>query len=129
MARGHRLNTSTVLEEVHGLSGLFRAVSASNLHSFVLPPPPSLICHLASVDVKQNGPPVLEKQQLKTHSVSETATEKSATKPLIMMWGLNVRRCRADLLEQTRCHGSLLVTMERLANTGTGQRGGTLLLP
>ena len=28
MARGHRLNTSIVLTAVHGLSGLFRAVSA-----------------------------------------------------------------------------------------------------
>ena len=28
MARGHRLNTSIVLAAVHGLSGLFRAVSA-----------------------------------------------------------------------------------------------------
>ena len=28
MARGHRLNTSVVLAAVHGLSGLFRAVSA-----------------------------------------------------------------------------------------------------
>ena len=28
MARGHHLNTSIVLAAVHGLSGLFRAVSA-----------------------------------------------------------------------------------------------------
>ena len=28
MARGHRLNTSIVLAAVHGLSGLFRALSA-----------------------------------------------------------------------------------------------------
>ena len=28
MSRGHRLNTSIVLAAVHGLSGLFRAVSA-----------------------------------------------------------------------------------------------------
>ena len=28
MARGHRLNTSIVLEAVYGLSGLFRVVSA-----------------------------------------------------------------------------------------------------
>ena len=62
MARGHRLNTSIVLAAVHGLSGLFRAVSAvepSAALSFHLPPTPtpspSLISHLASVDVKQNG--------------------------------------------------------------------------
>ena len=61
MARGHRLNTSVVLAAVHGLSGLFRAVSAFEPSLFrPLPPPPhppvspSLISHLASVDVKQN---------------------------------------------------------------------------
>ena len=58
MARGHRLNTSIVLAAVHGLSGLFRAVSAVE-PSLFRPLPPlslSLISHLASVDVKQNGP-------------------------------------------------------------------------
>ena len=64
MARGHRLNTSIVLAAVHGLSGLFRAVSAvepSLFRPFPPPPPPppppspSLISTLASVDVKQNG--------------------------------------------------------------------------
>ena len=56
MARGHRLNTSTVLAAVHGLSGLFRAVSAVEPSLFRPLPPmsPSLISHLASVDVKQN---------------------------------------------------------------------------
>ena len=55
MARGHRLNTSIVLAAVHGLSGLFRAVSAVE-PSLCRPLPtlsPSLISHLASVDVKQ----------------------------------------------------------------------------
>ena len=58
MARRHRLNTSIVLAAVHGLSGLFRAVSAVEPSLFrPLPSPlPSLISHLASVDVKQNGP-------------------------------------------------------------------------
>ena len=58
MARGHRLNTSIVLAAVHGLSGLFRAVSAVEPSLFRPLPPlsPSLISHLASVDVKQNGP-------------------------------------------------------------------------
>ena len=55
MARGHRLNTYIVLAAVHGLSGLFRAVSAVE-PSLCRPFPtlsPSLISHLASVDVKQ----------------------------------------------------------------------------
>ena len=54
MARGHRLNTSIVLAAVHGLSGLFQAVSAVE-PSLCRPLPtlsPSLIGHLASVDVK-----------------------------------------------------------------------------
>ena len=58
MARGHRLNTSIVLAAVLGLSGLFQAVSAVE-PSLFRPLPllsPSLISHLASVDVKQNGP-------------------------------------------------------------------------
>ena len=42
MARGHRLNTSIVLAAVHGLSGLFRAVSAVEHSLFrpLYPPPP-----------------------------------------------------------------------------------------
>ena len=58
MAGGHRLNTSIVQAAVHGLSGLFRAVSAVE-PSLLRPLPPlspSLISRLASVDVKQNGP-------------------------------------------------------------------------
>ena len=48
---------SIVLAAVHGLSGLFRAVSAMEPSLFrPLPQPsPSLISHLASVDVKQHG--------------------------------------------------------------------------
>ena len=56
MVRGHRLNTSIVLAAVHGLSGLFRAVSAVE-PSLCRPLPtlsPSLICHLPSVGVKQH---------------------------------------------------------------------------
>ena len=51
-----RLNTSIVLAAVHGLSGLFRAVSAVEPSLFRPLPPlsPSLISHLASVDVKQH---------------------------------------------------------------------------
>ena len=59
MARGHRLNTSIVLAAVHGL---FRAVSAVE-PSLFRPLPllsPSLISHLASVDVKQNVPKLLQ---------------------------------------------------------------------
>ena len=43
MARGHRLNTFIVLAAVHGLSGLFRAISAVEFSLFrplSLPPPP-----------------------------------------------------------------------------------------
>ena len=56
MARGHRLTTSIVLAAVHGLSGLFRAVSAVDPSLFRPLPPlsPSLISHLTSVDVKQH---------------------------------------------------------------------------
>ena len=61
MARGHCRNTSIVLAAVHGLSGLFRAVSAvkPSLSRPLSPSPPplspSLISNLASVDVKQYG--------------------------------------------------------------------------
>ena len=59
MVRGHRLNTSIVQTAVHGLSGLFRAVSAVEPSLFrpLYPPPPSpsLTSNLASVDVKQHG--------------------------------------------------------------------------
>ena len=51
MARGHRLNTSIVLAAVHGLSGLFRAVSAvepftlsSPSHSVPVPNRPTRLC-------------------------------------------------------------------------------------
>ena len=57
MARGHRLNTSIVLVAVHGLSGLFRAVSAVE-PSLSRPLPTLSLClisNLASVDVKQYG--------------------------------------------------------------------------
>ena len=56
MARGHRLNNSIVLAAVHGLSGLFRAVSEVEPSLFLPLPPlsPSLISLLASVDVKQH---------------------------------------------------------------------------
>ena len=55
MARGHRLNTSIVLTAVYGLSGLLRAVSAVEPSLFrpLSTLSPSLIGHLASVDVKQ----------------------------------------------------------------------------
>ena len=50
-ARGHRLNTSIVLAAVHGLSGLFRAVSAvepftlsSPFHSLPVPNRPTRLC-------------------------------------------------------------------------------------
>ena len=55
MPRGNRLNTSIVLAAVHGLSDLFRSVSAVE-PSLSRPLSPSLISNLASVDVKQNVP-------------------------------------------------------------------------
>ena len=62
MARGHRLNTSIVLAAVHGLSGLFRAVSAvepitlsSPSHSVPVPNKPSRFCgRKATVKKKKN---------------------------------------------------------------------------
>ena len=64
MARGHYLNILVVLVAVHGLLGLPGRGARSSLHSFsfLSPPPPprppsqspSLISHLASVDVKEN---------------------------------------------------------------------------
>ena len=57
MSRGHRLNTCIVLAAVHGLSGLFRAVSAvePSLSRPLLTLSPSPISNLASADVKQHG--------------------------------------------------------------------------
>ena len=58
MARGHRLNTSIVLAAVHGLSGLFRGGIRGRAFTLSSPPHahnPSLISHIASVDVKQYG--------------------------------------------------------------------------
>ena len=40
MARGHRLTTSIVLAAVHGLPGLFRAISAVEPSLFRSRPPP-----------------------------------------------------------------------------------------
>ena len=65
MARGHSLNTSIVLAAVHGLSGLFRAPFPRSSLSFSRPLPtlsPSLIGHLASVDVKQHESKASAKQ-------------------------------------------------------------------
>ena len=90
--RGHRLNTFIVLAAVHGLSGLFRAVSAVEPSLFPpLPPPPppspSLISRLASVDVKQNGlgletavaPPHFSSPAVRT-SITAQHCEKRAEK-------------------------------------------------
>ena len=85
MARGHRLNTSIVLAAVHGLSSLFRAVSAvepSLCRPLPPPPPPSpsLKSHLASVHVKQNGPQA-NWPELR-HQPAHTGTAKPPHRPL-----------------------------------------------
>ena len=57
MARGHRLNILVVLAAVRGLLGLPGRSARSSLKSLFLPLTPlspSLISHLASVDVKQH---------------------------------------------------------------------------
>ena len=80
MARGHRLNTSIVLAAVHGLSGLFRAVSAVELSLFrpppPPPPPPSLISHLASVDVKRKGPGLIHYSEVHTARLGDLFNER-----------------------------------------------------
>ena len=57
MVRGHHLNTSIVLAAVHGLSGLFRVVSAvePSLSRPLSSLSPSLISNLTSMEVKQHG--------------------------------------------------------------------------
>ena len=76
MARGHRLNTSIVLAAVHGLSGLFRAVSEVEPSLFRPPAPPSpsssLISHLASVDVKQNGPGIVRQGSRRDQKIKKS---------------------------------------------------------
>ena len=55
MARGHHLNTSIVLAAVHGLSGLFRAVSA--VEPFTLSSPSHSVPvpnRTSRVDIKQH---------------------------------------------------------------------------
>ena len=54
MARGHRHNTSVVLAAVHGLRS-FSGGIRGRAFTLLSCPTPSLISHLASVDVKQNG--------------------------------------------------------------------------
>ena len=84
MARGHRLNTSIVLSAVHGLSGLFRAVSAVE-PSFCRPLPtlsPSLISHLSSVDIKQQWRRSVQSQ---VHALVYTSFIKSPA-PSIIDW-------------------------------------------
>ena len=78
MARGHRLNTSIVLAAVHGLSGLYRAVSAVEPITLALFPTlsPSLIGHPASVDVKQHKSQKKKKSRFFTYSVERKAGRK-----------------------------------------------------
>ena len=85
MARGHHLNTSIVLAAVHGLSGLFRAVSAvePSLSRPLPPPSPSLRSNLASVDVKQHG-----KGQEELHRAQELCEVAPGLPSLISLWFL-----------------------------------------
>ena len=76
MVRGHRLNTSIVLAAVHGLSGLFSGGIRGR--AFTLSPsspmPPSLISHLASVDVKQHGQRPVQPRSAPLFQALETET-------------------------------------------------------
>ena len=81
MAMGHRLNTSIVLAAVHGLSCLFRAVSAVELSLFRSPPPSpppstSLISYLASVDVKRKGPGLIHYSEVHTARLRDLFNER-----------------------------------------------------
>ena len=98
MARGHRLNTSIVLAAVHGLSGLFWTVSTVELSFFRSPPPtcpPSLISHLTSVDIKQNGPTTCVQGMVLNggckHAFDlvrlQIQSDPSAHVPLVGRWG------------------------------------------
>ena len=81
VARGHCLNTSIVLAAVHGLSGLFRAVSAiePSLSRPLSPPPPPhpTLPNLASVDVKQYG------HQSVNQSIRETSSHATRQGTLV----------------------------------------------
>ena len=78
--RGDTANTSIVLAAVHVLSGLFRAVSAVEPSLFCPLPTlsPSLISHLASVDVKQQ---LMKKNYLSEllHAYTPSCTLRSSS--------------------------------------------------
>ena len=79
MARGHCLNTSIVLAAVHGLSGLFRTVSAvePSLSRPLTTLSPSLIGHLASVDVKQHE----RKKKMRAAFIVQELCESRGARP------------------------------------------------
>ena len=82
MARGHRLNTSIVLAAVHGLCGLFGAVSAVEPSLFRPPPPPPLpflITNLASADAK-NMVTVTDQQSISVDNVKGLTDAGSASR-------------------------------------------------
>ena len=101
MARGHRLNTSIVLAAVHGLSGLYRTVSPVE-PSLSRPLPtlsPSLIGHLASVDVKQF------ESKVRVNCLPPYE-QKDAGAALLLSWGLRVGRSPAALKKKKKSTAS-----------------------
>ena len=101
MARGHSLNTFIVLAALHGLSSLFRAVSTVEPSLFhpPLPPSPSLISHLTSVDIKtkrsrlavmMHGESCLKQSSLElsvcSHSLAPKVIFRSGNQPVYILF-------------------------------------------
>ena len=96
MARGHRLNTSIVLAAVHGLSGLFRAVSMVE-PSLCRPLPtlsPSLISLMFSVDVKHH-----------VHFIFAGPSAQKRSSAGRWSWAAKVGLLSLRVVPQQRCNG------------------------